>query len=396
MSTRFDVGAQLETHLSRWMRMSGAAGGILFMASVAGAFLQPAQFFHAYLFSYLFWLGVALGSLALLMTQYLTGGAWGVMTRRILEASARTLPLMAVLFIPVALGIPCLYPWANRDDVLRDDVMRHRAGYMNPTFFIVRAAAYFAIWIALAWILDRWSRQEDAGADRLHVFQKLSAPGLILYVFTVSFSAVDWAESLFAHWYSTIWGFLFVAGQGLSAMGVTILAIAVLARFQPMAEAVRASHLHDLGKMLLMFVMLWAYFSFSQLLIVWTGNLTTEIPWYFTRWHGSWAWIGISLALFQFLIPFLLLLSSSLKRSPVALGSVVVLLLVMRMVDLYWIVVPALDREGARLNWMQFSLPLALGGLWLASFLWQLRRRPLLPIGAPNLEEALTHAEPAG
>jgi hypothetical protein len=378
------------------MRLAGGAGALLFLACIAGAFFAPAQFFHAYLFGYLFWLGVALGSLALLMTQYLTGGAWGVMTRRILEAAARTLPLMAVLFIPVAFGIPHLYPWASGGDVARDDVLRHRAGYMNPTFFIIRAVIYFAIWLTLGWFLDHWSRQEDEGLGRLHLFEKLSAPGLILYVFTVTFSAVDWAESLFTHWYSTMWGFLFVAGQGLSSMGVAILAVAMLGRFHPYSDALRASHLHDLGKLLLMFVMLWAYFSFSQLLIVWSGNLTAEIPWYFTRWHGSWAVMGIAIALFEFMVPFLMLLSRSLKRNPVALDSVVVLLLVMRLVDLYWIVVPALDRDGIRFNWMQIVLPLALGGLWIAAFFWELKKRPLLPLGAPNLQEALTHAESTG
>jgi hypothetical protein len=396
VNTRFDIGPDLDRFLSRWTRIALGGGGFLFLACIAGGFFAPAEFFHAYLFAYLFWLGVSLGSLALLMTQYLTGGAWGVMSRRTLEAAVRTLPLMALLFIPIAIGIPHLYPWAHAADVFRDDVMRHRAGYMNPPFFIVRAVLYFAIWLTLAWFLIRWSREEDEGRDRLRRFERLSAPGLILYVFTVTFSAIDWAESLFPHWFSTMWGFLFVAGQGLSALGVTILVVSLLARFHPFSEALHASHLHDLGKLLLMFVMLWAYFSFSQLLIVWSGNLTTEIPWYFTRWHGSWAVIGILIALFEFLVPFLLLLSRALKRNPAALGLVVALLLVMRIINLYWIVIPGLDRGGLRINWMQFVAPLALGGLWTGAFFWQLRKRPLIPVGAPNLEEALTHAESAG
>jgi hypothetical protein len=393
MTTRFDISPEMDRGLSHWMRIGGGAGLLFLLASIIGGVFRPAQFFHAYLFGYLFWVGVALGSLALLMTQYLSGGAWGVVTRRTLEAASRTLPLLAVLFVPIALGISRLYPWAHPDEVAHDDVMRHRSGYMNPEWFIVRAIAYFAIWIALMWLLNHWSREEDEGGDRLRLFERLSAPGLILYVFTVTFSAVDWAESLFAHWFSTIWGFLFVAGQGLSAMGVTIIACSVLSQWRPMSEAFRTSHLHDLGKLLLMFVMLWAYFSFSQLLIVWSGNLTSEIPWYFVRWHGSWAVVGVGIALLEFLIPFLLLLSRSLKRNRIALGSVVMLLLIMRLVDLYWIVVPALDRNGFSANWMQFSAPLGLGGIWVAAFLWELKRRPLLPIGAPNLQEALSHGD---
>lgn len=393
MSSRFDPSPELEQSLSRWMFTAGGAGILLFIVSIIGGVFNPAQFFHSYLFGYLFWLGIALGSLALLMTQFLTGGAWGVMSRRSLEAATRTLPLLAILFIPIALGIPHLYLWSHAADVSRDDVMRHRAWYMNPLWFIIRTAVYFAIWIFLMWLLNRWSRDEDAGSYRLPWFERLSAPGLIIYVFTVTFSSVDWAESLFAHWYSTMWGFLFVAGQGLSAMGFTIAALCLLARWQPMSSAFRASHLHDLGKLLLMTVMLWAYFAFSQLLIIWSGNLTTEIPWYFVRWHGSWGAMGLSIAFLEFLIPFLLLLSRPLKRNPAAICVAVAILLVMRLIDLYWIVVPALDRDGIHLNWMQFTTPAALGCIWVAAYFRELKRQPLLPLGAPNLEEALSHAE---
>ena len=393
MTPRYAPSEELERRLSRWTLAGGGFGVVLLIASAIQGISNPDQFFHSYLFGYLFWVGISLGCLALLMTQFLTGGAWGVLSRRAMEAASRTLPLLALLFIPVIVGIPHLYPWAHPDDVQRDDVMRHRAWYMNPEWFIIRAIAYFAIWICIMWLLNRWSHQEDEGAPRLNRFERLSAPGLILYVFTVTFSSVDWAESLFAHWFSTIWGFLFVAGQGISAMGFIIVALCVLARWKPMSDAFRTSHLHDLGKLLLMTVMLWAYFAFSQLLIVWSGNLTSEIPWYFTRWHGSWAVMGLSIAFLEFLIPFLLLLSRSLKRNPLAISAVVGILLVMRMIDLYWIVVPALNRDGIHLNWMQFTTPLGLGGVWLAAFCWQIKRRPMLPLGAPNLEEALSHAE---
>lgn len=391
--SRFQLSPQLDGSLSLWTRRGGGLGVILLAASIVDGFFQPDQFYHAYLFAYLFWLGLALGCLALLMTQFLTGGAWGVITRRSLEAASRTLPLLAILFIPVIVGIPHLYDWAHADRVAHEDVLRHRAAYLNTPWFIGRAIAYFAIWIFLSWILDRWSREEDQGRERLQWFERLSAPGLIVYVFTVTFSSVDWAESLFTHWYSTIWGFLFVGAQGLTAMGAMIIVVSLLSRMPPMDEVFRPAHLHDLGKLLLMFVLLWAYFSFSQLLIVWSGNLTSEIPWYFTRWHGSWAWMGIAIAMLEFLIPFLLLLSRPLKRSPVALGAVVALLLIMRLVDLYWIVMPALDRNGMHITWLQCALPIGIGGIWIAAFLRELRRRPLLPLGAPNLEEALSHGD---
>ena len=390
MSAEYTVSAELDRNLSRWMQYAGGGGLVFLVISVIGAFFMPAQFFRAYLFGYLFWLGLALGSMALMMTQFLTGGAWGVVTRRILESASRTLPLLAVLFIPVAAGMTRLYPWTHPDKVAQDDVLKHRSFYMNPEFFVIRAFVYFAIWLMFMWLLNRWSREEDEGGNMQNLFERLSAPGLIIYVFTVTFSSVDWAESLFSHWYSTMWGFLFVAGQGLTAMGLAILTVTLLARFRPMSEVFRPAHLHDLGKLLLMFVMLWAYFAFSQLLIVWSGNLNAEISWFLPRWHGAWAGMGGAIALLEFFIPFLLLLSRPLKRNWRALSMVVALLLVMRLADLYWIVMPAFHRSIA-LNWLQFSVPLAQGGIWTAAFLWQLKKRPLLPLGAPNLEAALKH-----
>jgi MFS family permease len=216
---------------------------------------------------------------------------------------------------------------------------------------------------------------------------------LILYVFTVTFSAVDWAESLETDWYSTIWGFLFVAGQGLAAFAFIIIAMALLARREPLASRFKPSHLHDLGKLLLTFVMLWAYFAFSQLLIIWSGNLTDEIPWYLRRLATTWGWLGVALIVLQFLVPFLLLLSRPLKRNVIALSCVVGIIIVMRFVDLMWIVMPSYYQRGLRIHWLNFCVPLAIGGLWIATFVSQLKNRPLLPVHAPGLEKALHHGD---
>lgn len=393
MSERWEPWPALAQKLTRGQWIAAAAGAVLLLLSVIGAFWNPSEFFRSYLFGYMFWLGIALGSMALVMTQYLTAGAWGVVSRRTFEAASRTLPVLAVLFIPVIFGIPALYPWAHPDLVGSDEILHHRAPYMNTQMFILRACIYFAVWLTFMFLLNRWSRQEDEQASRQDRLEALSAPGLIVYVFTVTFSAVDWAESLFAHWYSTMWGFLFVGGQGLAAMCFGIIALSLLARVEPLSEAVRKSHLHDLGKLTLMFVMLYAYFAFSQLLIVWSGNLASEIPWYLPRWVGSWKWVGVLMALIEFFIPFALLLSRRLKRNWKTLSGIAALLLIARLVDLYWVVVPAFERNGLHLHWLQLSVPLALGCLWLAAFLWQLKARPLLPLGAPNLEEALQHGD---
>lgn len=393
MTSAFNPSPELQTDLSRLFTRSLGVGAVFSIVSCVGGFLYPGDFFRSYLMAYLFWLGVALGALGIVMMQYLTSGAWGILTRRTLESATRTLPLLAVLFLPIAFGIPHLYDWAHPDLVRKEYALQHRSGYMNPAMFLVRAVVYFAIWYGFTYLLNKWSAEQDEHGGSENRLAALSAPGLILYVFTVTFAAVDWAESLETDWYSTIWGFLFVANQGLSAFAFVIITMALLAKREPIKSAFKTAHLHDLGKLLLTFVMLWAYFSFSQLLIVWSGNLTDEIPWYLRRLGTSWGWLGVMLIVFEFIVPFLLLLSKRVKRNAVILCSVVGLIIFMRFVDLMWIVMPSYYQKGLRLSWLNFSVPLAIGGLWVAAFVRQLRSRPLLPIRAPNLERALKHGE---
>ncbi len=399
MIQSFQISGPLQREVKKYIRVAVVIGVLLSIASVLGAFASPGDFYRSYLMGYLFWIGISLGSLAIVMMQYLTGGAWGTVTRRTLESASRTLPLLALLFIPIAIGIPHLYDWSHADLVSREFVLRHRHAYMNAGMFILRAIIYFAIWLGFSYFLNKWSLQQDSQDDldaRISVQKKLaaiSAPGLILYVFTVTFSAIDWAESLETDWFSTMWGFLFVASQGLAAFSFVIIALALLSRREPLASTLRESHFHDLGKLLLTFVMLWGYFAFSQLLIVWSGNLTDEIPWYLRRLATSWGWLGVLLILLQFIVPFLLLLSKPLKRNALLLSGVVVILLIARVVDLMWIVMPGYYQHGFRLHWLNFSVPAAMGGLWIGFFLWQLQRRPLMPIRAPRLEEALTHGK---
>jgi hypothetical protein len=393
MTSAFQPSADLQADLRTWFTRSLGAGVLLSILSVIGAFFDPGDFFRSYLMGYLFWLGVALGALGIVMMQYLTAGAWGIMTRRTCESATRTIPLLAVLFIPIAVGIPSLYDWAHPDLVHKEYALQHRAGYMNPTMFIVRAAIYFAIWFLFTYFLNKWSAEQDERGGLEKRLAALSAPGLILYVFTVTFSSVDWAESLETDWYSTIWGFLFVANQGLSAFAFVIIAMTLLSKREPLASTFKPAHMHDLGKLLLTFVMIWAYFSFSQLLVVWSGNLTDEIPWYLRRLGTSWGWLGVMLIVLEFIVPFLLLLSKQVKRNATLLCSVVAVIIFMRFVDLMWIVMPGYYQRGFRLSWLNFSVPLAIGGLWLAMFVRQLRNRPLLPVQAPNLQRAIQHGE---
>jgi hypothetical protein len=393
MSSGFDVSPELGRDLRRLFAPAVVVGLLLGGISVVGGFFSPGDFFRSYLMGYLFWWGLTLGSMAVVMMQYLTAGAWGIMTRRTFESASRTLPLLAVLFIPIASGTTQLYDWSHSELVQNEYALQHRSGYMNTPMFIVRAIIYFAIWGIFTYLLNKWSAEQDEKGGFEKRLAALSAPGLILYVFTVTFASVDWAESLETDWYSTIWGFLFVARQGLTAFAFVIIAMALLSKREPLASRFKAAHLHDLGKLLLTFVMVWAYFAFSQLLIVWSGNLTDEIPWYLRRFATSWGWLGVALILFEFIVPFLLLLSRPLKRNVPALCGVVGIILIMRFVDMMWIVMPGYYQHGFRLTWLNFCVPLAMGCLWIATFAWQLTNRPLLPLQAPNLEKALHHGE---
>jgi hypothetical protein len=359
-----------------------------------GGFFAPAQFFHSYLFAFLFWTGVALGCLAVAMLHHVTGGAWGLPIRRPLESGSRTLPLLAVLFLPIAVGARKLYEWADPAAVARDPILQHKSAYLNVPFFLGRAVLYFAAWFALAYFLNRWSLEQDATGDRsvARRLQLLSSGGLVLYGLTVTFASIDWAMSLEPHWFSTMYGVLFIAGQGLSAFAFIILVLVLLSESPPLAGYVGPKHFHDLGKLMLAFVMFWAYVSFSQYLITWAGNLPEEIPWYLRRLQGGWGWIAAALLVFHFILPFLMLLPASANRNPRTLAAVAGLVVLMRLVDVFWLTKPAFAASHFRLHWMDLLAPIGIGGLWLATFLWQLGKRPLLPVNDPEFQQqALAH-----
>jgi MFS family permease len=308
-----------------------------------------------------------------------------VVIRRPCEAAARTLPLVALMFVPIAIGIPNLYPWSHAKVVAADEILKHKQVYLNAPFFLTRAAVYFAGWILLSWLFNRWSERSHGK------MAALAGPGLIFWGFSVTFMSVDWVLSLDPHWYSTMFGMLFMAGQGLSSMAFLIALLVLLSRRLPMSEVLTPRHLHDLGKFLLALVMVWAYFSFSQFLIIWAGNLPEEIPWYLDRLRGGWQYVALALVIGHFALPFALLLSRDLKRSFKLLAAIAIFVLFMRMVDLYWLVAPDFRKGRFGLSWMDFAAPIGMGGIWLAYFLIQLARRPLMPINDPHLVEALEH-----
>jgi len=369
------------------------AGGLI--VSALGAFLDVDQFMRSWLIGFYFCLGLTLGSLALLMLQHLSGGQWGMVSRRIFEAASRNLPVVALLFLPILLRLPVLFEWA-RPEAVDNAIIHAKAGYLNTGFFVVRAVIYFAFWMLLMVLLNRWSAEQDRGqgttpADSVR-FRTVSAPGMLFLVLTVTFASVDWIMSLDAEWFSTIFGLLTIAGWGLNAFAFAIIVLAMLQRSGAAVDILKPRHFHDLGKLLLAFTMLWAYLSFSQFLIIWSGNLPEEIPWYVKRTTGSWGYVAIALVVGHFFLPFLLLLSQDLKKRPAMLARVAAFIIIMRLVDVIWLVEPQF-RPGTAfpIHWLDITVPVGLVGLWMFMFARNLRSRSLMPVNDPYFKEAFAH-----
>ena len=387
----FRIPTELRGEMRQWRTRAafvGAAGAVL--TAIGFIAVSPNQFYRSYLWSYMFILGLSLGPMAWLMLQYVTGGAWGVVIRRPAEAAMRTLPLVAVMFLPVVVGMNNLYPWMP---VHHPVLTAHKAQWLTPTFFLLRAAVYFAGWLLLSWFFNRWSAEQDRDGGRAaqRKMGTLAGPGLLFWGLSVTFMSIDWIMSIHPEWFSTMFGLLFIAGQGLTGMAFLITVMVLLSTRRPMSEVLTPRHLHDLGKFLLAMVMVWAYFSFSQFLIIWAGNLPEEIPYYLVRINNGWGLVALLLVAGHFALPFALLLSRDLKRNFKLLASIAVFILFMRLVDLYWVVTPEFRQQSFGISWMDFTVPMGLIGLWLAYFLYQLEKRPLMPINNPHLEEALQH-----
>lgn len=372
-------------------------GAVVVAVCLAAAFADKTEFFRSYLIAFLFWLGVTLGSLALLMVQHLTGGRWALVIRRILEAGSRTLPLMAIAAVPLLFGMKSLYSWSRPGQTAPAVVAK--LGYLNPQFFIARMVFYFVVWLTLAYFLNKWSREEDAGQAGIPLWMRLegfSGIGIVVYGFTVTFASVDWVMSLEPEWYSTIYGLLFMVSEALTALAFAVCILIWLSDRKPLSQVVRPAQFQDLGSFLLTFTMLWAYMEFSQFLIIWGGNLTEEIPWYLRRMEGVWGNIGLALVILSFFFPFFLLLFRHVKTRTRSLLIVALLVLMMRLVDMFWMVLPAFGGGNVRLTWMDVALPLGFGGIWFAYFLRQLESMPILPVHDPRMEEIIEQAAQHG
>ncbi|MDO8835393.1 MAG: hypothetical protein Q7V01_07335 [Vicinamibacterales bacterium] len=368
--------------------MAGLAG---IAALAVGAFLDSDQFFRSYLLAFLFWLAAAMGGLALAMLQHMTGGNWGVVLRRVFEASARTLPWMALLFVPVAFGLSRLYPWTNDALVAADHILSKKQLYLNEPFFLARAAFYFAVWVGLAFFLTTWSARQDRTGDAAlkQKMRALSAVGIVAYAFTMTFAAFDWGMSLDPHWFSTMYGFLFIIGQLLMGLAVAIVVARRLSAEAPMASVFNVGHWHDFGKLLFAFAMVWTYLSFSQFLIIWSANLPEEIPWYMHRTSHGWQYLAVGLIAVHFVVPFAVLLSRRTKRNSAVLARMALWLIMARFVDVFFLIGPEFHQDGLAIHWMDLAAMVGIGGVWTSLFAAYLKSRPLLPLQDPDLAGAL-------
>ena len=364
---------------------------VALIACAVGWIVSPRQFFISYAFAFLFWFGLSLGSLGWTMIHHLTGGRWGYATRRFFEAAISSLPLLALLFVPVVLGMRALYPWMDSTALAADEILRHKHVYLNGPAFLVRAIMLFAIWMVMGRLLTRWSAEQDvtSNPEPTRKIRKLSGPGSVIYPLTMTFAAVDWVMSMERDWFSTIFPILICIGQMLSALALAILLLAVERRRMPLAHVASSEVLHHLGNLLLTFTMLWAYLAFAQLLVIWSGDLPHEISWYLHRISDGWKIIAILLFLFHFLVPFFLLLSRNSKRRVGILTAIAAMILVAHVGEAWWLIAPSFYRSGIHISWLDLAAFLGVGGVWFTFFVRQLERRSLVPMNDPRFALAI-------
>lgn len=377
--------------LGRLQSLSLIVGAVAVVAAIGLALLGSAGFFHSYLFAFLFWLGLSLGCLVLLFVQHLAGGSWGALIRRPLEAGVSVLPILAILFIPLLFGLGSLYEWTHAEFVESQPIVAAKTAYLNVPFFIARAVLYFAIWIAGALFFLRMSNRQDrdlaSSGSLAYRMKSVSAIWIIIYVLTMTFAAIDWGMSLTPEWFSGIYPVILMIGQAITAISFIICVMVLLAGTIPAVnELLTTKRLQDLGNFLMAFTMFWAYVSFSQLIIIWSNNTVETSPWYVVRLNGGWSYLSAFLLAFGFFAPFAILFSRWVKRKRSALMTIAIWALLIRLIDLFWILVPSYGRSGSPLTVLDVLLLVGLGGLWLAVFARSLASRPILPLHDPRLE----------
>jgi hypothetical protein len=389
------MNEELNRKLGSWQQRLLIFGIVLLVAAIVDGFLHPEQFFRSYLLGFMFWFGLSLGCSAFLLLNHLTGGKWGIPVRRPLEAGVRTFPLIALFLLPLLFGMHHLFLWTHKDIVEADPVLRLKSIYLNVPFFLGREVIYFAFWFWITRRLTQWSSDLDRTRDVAFKrrLEGIGGWGLVAYGLTVTFFSIDWVMSLEAYWFSTIFGLIFIVIQVQTAIAFSVLVARILGDQEPIGNLITPDRFNDLGNLLLTFVMLWAYLAFSQFLIIWTGDLLDEIPWYVSRAGNGWAVLAVTLIVLYFAVPFFLLLMRGIKRRTRTLGRVCILLLILNFADLFWMIVPSFHPNGPRFYLLDLLLPLGIGGIWLAFYLSKLKSYPFLPEHDPDFAGALEYGD---
>jgi len=404
--TNMDTNQDIQETIQRGGRLAFRVGMIATALTAALAMLDTAQFYQSYLQAYVLWIGLPLGGLGFMMIQHLTGGAWVLISRRCFEAAARTLPAMAVLFIPILFGMGTLYHHWLHPSGMHAEVIELKTEWLNKDFWIIRSVFYFAVWITLATIITRWScRQDENGDPKLNIsMRKLSAIGLLIYALTITFASWDWTMSLEPAWFSSMWGPLFFAQSGLTTLAFVIIVLGKLYKHKPLSDVIELRMFHDLGNLAFAFIILWTYMTFCTFIIIWSANLPEGIMWYQMRDTAGWKMVAVILTAFHFIFPFFLLLSRYTKLRIEFLAKIALYILLIRPLDIFWIVAPTFLHEnadgvlteGVHVSLLDFTTLLAVGGLLIAMFCRILAKNSIIPLHDPRFATEVVPLETAG
>lgn len=366
-------------------------GLISLVACAAGALLDPARFRQSWLFAFVAAVTILLGGSFFVMIQYLTGSAWSVTVRRLMENIMVTIPAGALLFIPIAMGLGDLYQWAHSDIVAHDKILQGKAAYMNPAMFTVRGFTFFALWSIWAIAIWRNSAKQDRekSVSQMHTASRWSAPGLLLIMLSGTLASFDWIMSLDAHWYSTIFGIYCLAGGALGFFALLTLIALSLRNMGVLARSINIEHYHDLGKWMFALTVFWAYIAFSQYLLIWYANLPEETIFFRHRFAGTWAWVSGLLLVGRFLLPFFVLLGRAPKRNLKVMWIAASWILFMHLVDMYWLVMPNFHATWVQLHWLDFACVAAVFSVFAIVFWFRMRKHAIVPVGDMRFEQGL-------